>query len=33
MDTTNELEGRPVLRLHDAADDVENLFMALYDGP
>ena len=25
MDTTNELEGCPVLRLHDAAEDVENL--------
>jgi len=32
MDTTNDLEGCPVLRLHDAAEDVENL-TALYDGP
>jgi len=33
MDTTNELEGSPVLRLHDAVEDVENLLTALYDGP
>jgi len=33
MDTTNELEGCPVLLLHDAAEDVENLLTALYDGP
>jgi len=33
MDTTNELEECPVLLLHDAAEDVENLLTALYDGP
>ena len=26
-------EGCPVVRLHDLADDVENLLLALYDGP
>jgi hypothetical protein len=33
IDTTNEIEGCPVLRLYDTAEDVENLLMALYDGP
>lgn len=33
IDTTNEIEGCPVLRLFDTAEDVENLLMALYDGP
>ncbi|KAG1732482.1 hypothetical protein EDB19DRAFT_1929180 [Suillus lakei] len=31
--TTNEIEGCPVLRLYDPAEDVENLLTALYDGP
>lgn len=26
-------EGCPVVKLHDSADDVENLLLALYDGP
>jgi hypothetical protein len=26
-------EGCPVVRLHDSADDVANLLLALYDGP
>lgn len=33
IDTTNEVEGCPVLRLHDTSEDVENLLTALYDGP
>lgn len=33
IDTTNEIEGCPVLRLYDPAEDVENLLTALYDGP
>ncbi|KAG2125023.1 hypothetical protein DEU56DRAFT_873160 [Suillus clintonianus] len=33
IDTTNETEGCPVLRLYDTAEDVENLITALYDGP
>jgi len=33
IDVTNEMEGCPVLRLYDAAEDVENLLTALYDGP
>ena len=32
-DGYDELEGCPVLRLHDVAEDVENLLTALYDGP
>jgi len=33
IDTTNELEGCSILGVHDAAEDVENLLTALYDGP
>lgn len=33
IDTTNEVEGCSVLRLHDTSEDVENLLTALYDGP
>jgi hypothetical protein len=33
IDTINEIEACPVLRLYDTAEDVENLLTALYDGP
>ncbi|EGO20518.1 hypothetical protein SERLADRAFT_476777 [Serpula lacrymans var. lacrymans S7.9] len=33
VDSENEIEGCPVIYLHDSAEDVENLLTALYDGP
>ncbi|KAH7913041.1 hypothetical protein BJ138DRAFT_1146895 [Hygrophoropsis aurantiaca] len=32
-DSTSEIEGCSVLRLHDTPQDVQNLLIALYDGP
>lgn len=29
----DEIEGCPVVRLHDSSDDVSNFLYALYDGP
>ncbi|KAF8449411.1 hypothetical protein L210DRAFT_3471857 [Boletus edulis BED1] len=33
MQSSGDIEGCPVLRLHDAPEDVANLLMALVDGP